>query len=100
MPVYEYQCQVCKKVKDVIHEISELTLPLPDTVKEITCHNTLMLVGFYTGEGPKVVTQDTRRKVNEMRKQRNENHKRNSVDEVFDLDARNHLKKKYSKKKK
>jgi putative FmdB family regulatory protein len=37
MPIYDYECQTCGHVAEVLHRISELTEPNEETLKEITC---------------------------------------------------------------
>jgi predicted nucleic acid-binding Zn ribbon protein len=41
MPFYTYRCK-CGKEKEVMHSMSEVDNPSKKTLKEITCHKTVM----------------------------------------------------------
>ncbi len=38
MPIYEYKCPFCDKVKDVLHTMAELDNPSNKTLEQITCN--------------------------------------------------------------
>lgn len=44
MPIYEYQCEECGEVKEVLHSYPELEKPSEETIKEITCHGRMVRI--------------------------------------------------------
>lgn len=96
MPLYDYDCKKCGKEIEVLHEIDEIENPNPDTILEITCCGQRMLRAYITA--PYVVTNDTKLRVKKSRLDRNQKHKKKSLDDVFDKEAQSSLKKKHGYK--
>lgn len=101
MPTYDYVCPNCKAIQeDVIHSISELDNPSPETLQEITCYckkmGTKMELTFLTP--PSIKTPTRSRLLNVSREKRNKDHFNKEILPDLEQDAKIHHLKKAGKK--
>lgn len=95
MPLYDYQCTICNKVKEVQHSISELSEPTDKTLVDILCCNTKMKRTYLSA--PSVKTPTRNNYLDRDRKKRNHN---NFIKEILpnqDSDTKKHFSKKLGK---
>lgn len=106
MPIYDYECNTCGHVVEVLHRISELTEPNSETLKEITCpveghgvmqrlvsapHLANMQGGVSVPEGKILADKQSQRKV------RSRTHFKNEILPTLKAGEKRHFEKKLKK---
>lgn len=89
MPCYDYQCKVCKQIKEVEHPMAEVGNPSEKTLQELQCCGETMVRVYISV--PSIKTPTMNRFLDQSRRKRNSDHfKKEVLPTITDPDARKH----------